>query len=271
MAVCKLSLGLLIGVVLTPRAESASPEVRTQARVILGSAMALLQEGALEQARDRSREALATDPTFANAAELLAWCSIRLGEDRAAVDALGRALELKPDDVELSLQLAKIHRQLRQWDRCEELLNQVEATRGEIPRLLRERAELQRERGKVERAMEALVRAKELDPQEQSGRRRLVELYQESGQIPEAIQEIQELLELSPAHRQSLDVHLAHLQLSSGQLREAAIALEKRVEEDPENQALRSILVQLYGGPMPDRERHLFHRSRLEDRSSPRR
>jgi len=78
--------------------ESDEPEVRKRARIRLELAANYFQQGQTNVALDELKQALVTDPTYADAYNLRALVYMRMNDNALAEDSFRRAMALNPRD-----------------------------------------------------------------------------------------------------------------------------------------------------------------------------
>lgn len=148
-------------------AESPSGEtdIRRRARIRLELAANYLQMGQTEVALDEVRQALATDPSYADAYHLRGLVYMNLGDLNLAEDSLKRAQGMKPADPDIMHNYGWLQCQRQQYEQANQLFERALATPTYTARaktLMSQGLCLQRA-GRVADAEQTLLRAYELD------------------------------------------------------------------------------------------------------------
>ena len=188
-----------------------------QARLVLGAAIKSYHANDLAGAVQACKEALRLDPSFASAAELMAWCAWDRGDPRDAAESLRVAVQLKPDDVGLVLWLVRIHAGQKEWREASEILQAAKARLGGNPSLLREEAGVLVAMGRLEEAKAVLAGLQHENGESDDLRLLLAEVYEKSGEFEAAANEVRALL--NEDHDTSLVLRLAHLFAAHGSRR----------------------------------------------------
>lgn len=163
--------------------------------------------GRLYAARDRLEDAvrafdraIAADPAMRKAHVARAEALLRLGRKEQAAEAYERALELKPGDAELRIELAGLYRELDQLELAERHLEQVVVDRPRLASGWNTLGIVRAQQGRDEQALRCYDRAIELDDEGAAAwynRALALERLERIEEMPAALREV---LERAPDH-----------------------------------------------------------------------
>lgn len=179
------------------------PETRATAAAVdpsaaLDAAERALADGNLAQAQKLVREALAIDPERAQALFLSGRLEHLAGRTESATKLLERAAKLDPAHVGTRLQLAKLHRRVRDFDRCLDELSLVLYHEPDNADAYFEMAIVHRLRGDVDGAIDFLKQALERDPEHARALNELGWLYCGRERFKEALEVLERAIEVDP-------------------------------------------------------------------------
>jgi len=144
---------------------AAGTDARKRAHIRLELAASYLQSGRTDVALEEARQALATDPTYADAWHLRGLVYLAMKEwDRARSD-LDRARELKPDDPDILHNLGWLRCEQKDYDAADALFKQALAVPGYAGRVKTQAAQgvCYERAGHLKLAQETLLHAYEFD------------------------------------------------------------------------------------------------------------
>jgi type IV pilus assembly protein PilF len=175
MAIAAALLGLLGGCATAPADTSSAaanivtpsdePENRRRARLRLELAVGYFEQGKTEIALDELKQAIAADPTFADAHNLRGLIFMRLSDTRQAEESFRRAASLNPRDANIHHNYGWLQCQLGRYDESfrsfeQALANPLYADRAKTQMAL---GLCQARAGRNAEAERSLARAYELD------------------------------------------------------------------------------------------------------------
>ncbi|MFW6050499.1 MAG: tetratricopeptide repeat protein [Myxococcota bacterium] len=177
-----------------------------------------------------------------------------LGQVAAAISSLNRVLRTAPDDLETVRRLAELYERDGQWNEAINLRHRILQLAPDSDVLLENHlrlAALYEERaGETERALVSLQAVLALDPRNTLALRRLAELHERQGRLPqarEATQRLVEAVEEGPDRAGALTL-LARIELASGRQDAARAALCEAVTlEGPGGEAALEYRTQAEG------------------------
>ena len=221
-----------------------SPPTDSEAiNTILEAGHALQQQGDLEQALRRYREALVKDEEYPPTHVALAGLYLQLGREEDAVRELERAAELAPDAGFVLRQLGQLYLKRDDYEAGVAALERASQAdpQDQDTRHWLGAAYLYRSYADAERAVEELELAVELDPEDAATRYRLAIAYvRRDGESDEqrAVNALEKAIELDPSQSEAY-YYLGQLYLGLGQ-REAGISAWRhyvKVSQDQETVA----------------------------------
>jgi type IV pilus assembly protein PilF len=144
---------------------SDEPEARRRARVRLELAVGYFEQGQTTVALDELKQALASDPTFAEAFNLRGLIYMRLNDTRLAEDSFRRALALNSRDPDTQHNYGWLLCQQARYNESLQAFAQVltNATYGGRAKTLMAQGLCQARAGQLAEAERSLARAYELD------------------------------------------------------------------------------------------------------------
>lgn len=144
---------------------SDEPEARKRARTRLELAVGYFDQGQTTIALDELKQAINTDPSYADAYNLRGLIYMRLNDPGLAQDSFRRALELNPRDPNTQHNFAWLHCQQARYAEAEELFGQVLASPiyGDRAKTLMTLGLCQARAGHKSEAERSLARSYELD------------------------------------------------------------------------------------------------------------
>lgn len=145
---------------------SDETDARRRARSHLELASGYFEQGRTEVALDEDKQALAIDPSFAEAYDLRGLILMNLNENRNAEEAFRRALSLNPRDGNPNHNLGWLLCQEKRYDEAQRAFDAAMANPIYVGRAktLLAQGVCQARAGKVPEAEQSLSRAYELDP-----------------------------------------------------------------------------------------------------------
>lgn len=144
-----------------------SPELKGAA--LKNAAAIYLRRDQLADAESALAEAVKVDANSAESWFLLGRTRDRLGKADQAIEALRRAQQLDPGNVDLQSQLADFHLARKEWLEALSLLVPATQARPESPQLWIQHGRAQRGLGNVAAATESFRKAINLDPGDRNG------------------------------------------------------------------------------------------------------
>lgn len=187
-----------------------------------------------EAGAEACRQALALDGSYALAAGGLAHCLKALGRYADAAEALERALELKPGDINLLEALLFCHLFLdRKDDELQVTLQAMEQHPDHIP-FLRHRYNQLEKQERYEEALALAERARELTPESFAPHVALGHAYEHLGRKEKALDSFSEALRLAPGDTSALHP-LVQLMGETGREAEIPKLLKAQVTEGLNN------------------------------------
>lgn len=144
---------------------SAETDARRRARIRLELAANYLQMGQTSVALDEVRQAIATDPTYADAYHLRGLTYMSMGDLALADDSLKRAQGMKPADADIMHNYGWLHCQRQQYEQANQLFERALAvpTYGARSKTLLSQGLCHERAGRAADAEQALQRAYEID------------------------------------------------------------------------------------------------------------
>jgi len=243
------------------------PELTTdqlEARSLAGRALEAFQKPDYPKAAELAQAARQLDPRYALSVKILGWCAVTAGEDKKAADLLTDALNLDPADAELQYLLARTHVRIKEWGAAKDLLADLIKKHGPTPLWLTEVANACIGEEDWVGAETALLQAEKLDPSNREIANDLIDVYEQSDQPEKAIALLRGLIKEFQGEA-PLRYREAHLLINQQKFEEGASVLEDAARVFPEESMSHEMLVQLYTGPMPDKDRREFHQNWLKE------
>lgn len=178
------SFGILADV--ATESDESPPRRRARLRVELGAAY--LQEGQPQVALDEVKQAIAIDPSYADAFNLRGLAYLRLNNSALAEDSFERAVSLNPRDANAAHNLGLLRCQQVRFDEATRYFAQASADPdyASLPRNWIAQALCQASAGKLLLAQASLERALSLDATDATARYHLARLMFERGDAPAA-------------------------------------------------------------------------------------
>lgn len=141
------------------------PDVRRRARIRLELAANYMQMGQTEVALDEVRQAIATDPSYADAYHLRGLVYMSLGELSLAEDSLKRAQGMKPSDADIMHNYGWLLCQRQQYEQANQLFERALAVPSYASRskTLMSQGLCHQRAGRVADAQQTLLKAYEID------------------------------------------------------------------------------------------------------------
>jgi len=145
--------------------KGAGTDARKRAHIRLELAASYLQSGRTDVALDEARQAVAADPTYAEAWHLRGLVYLAQREWARAQSDLDRAHELKPNDPDILHNLGWLRCEQKDYDAADALFKQALATPGYTERVKTQAAQgvCYERAGHLKLAHEALLHAYEFD------------------------------------------------------------------------------------------------------------
>lgn len=140
-------------------------EARRRARIRLELAASYLQRGQPRVALEEVRQALAADPTYADAYHLRGLAYMALDEQALAEQSLRRAQSMKPADADILHNLGWLQCQRGQYPEADQLFDSALAKPGYAARAktLMSQGLCQQKAGRAQEAEQTLLRSYEMD------------------------------------------------------------------------------------------------------------
>ncbi|MBS0390255.1 MAG: type IV pilus biogenesis/stability protein PilW [Proteobacteria bacterium] len=149
-----------------PVAGAAESDVRRRARIRLELAANYMQMGQSTVALEEVRQALATDPSYADAFHLRGLVYMGMGDLALAEDSFKRAQAMKPADPDIMHNFGWLLCQRQQYEQADQLFQRALATPAYAARgkTLMSQGLCYQRAGRAAEAEQALLRAYELEP-----------------------------------------------------------------------------------------------------------
>lgn len=149
----------------TAASGAANTDARKRAHIRLELAASYLQSGRTNVALDEARQALAADPTYADAYHLRGLVYMAMQEWTRAQADLDRARELKPNDPDILHNLGWLRCEQKDYDAADALFKQALATPGYAERVKTQAAQgvCYERAGHLKLAHDTLLHAYEFD------------------------------------------------------------------------------------------------------------
>lgn len=162
------------------------------------------------------------------------------GNPTAAVESYAKALEERPDDLDLLLRMGGAKVSAGQLDEAEEVLGRVMAERRNSPEGEFFLGRIELERGDTQQAITRLGRAVELDSSSGEFRMWLASAYLRANNLARAIEEVRQAIEL--------DQNLARAYLVRGQVHLRSGAVSEAKDDFERTLQLRPSLIEARAG-----------------------
>lgn len=149
-----------------PVAGAAESDVRRRARIRLELAANYMQMGQSTVALEEVRQALATDPSYADAFHLRGLVYMGMGDLALAEDSFKRAQAMKPADPDIMHNFGWLLCQRQQYEQADQLFQRALTTPAYAARgkTLMSQGLCYQRAGRAAEAEQALLRAYELEP-----------------------------------------------------------------------------------------------------------
>jgi len=233
----------------TPQAEAgkgATPVTASEEiNAILKEGQALQEQGKLDDALARYRQALGTDEDYAPTHLALASVYLQLGRDEDALKELQRAAELAPDNSFVQAQLGRLY--LKREDTAVavaalEKAKELDPEDAQI-RYWLGAAYYFRSYADSRAAVTELEKAAELDPKDAETHARLAMAYvrrEDPEDRDRALESLEKALELDPTQTEPY-YYLGQLQLQAGRQKEAIAAWREYVARGQDEEAVERV------------------------------
>ncbi|ETX13226.1 hypothetical protein OCH239_12675 [Roseivivax halodurans JCM 10272] len=210
--------------------------------------------GGRQDAVERARTLLETDPDLTSARQLVIFGSIEAGEFDAALDAINTALEAEPDDLTLNTLKLQVLNTLERPDEVEALLQDMYARFPENEEIRQNLIAwyLQREDlGAVETLLREIAGPRDAEGAVED-HITLVRFLAQAEGVEAARAELSELIEASEGNTEAVDRYVlldAGFAFDSGEQTEAVDRLQARLDDDAETPVtndIRTTLAQMH-------------------------
>ncbi|HQQ69251.1 MAG TPA: type IV pilus biogenesis/stability protein PilW [Alicycliphilus sp.] len=140
-------------------------DLRRRARIRLELAANYLQMGQTEVALEEVRQAIATDPSYADAYHLRGLVYMAMGDLQGAEDSLRRAQSMRPNDPDIMHNYGWLQCQRQQYEQANQLFERALAvpTYAARSKTLMSQGLCYQRAGHVDQAEKTLLRAYEID------------------------------------------------------------------------------------------------------------
>lgn len=167
-------------------------------RALTNLGVALLDDGEVEAALERQREAVEARPSYAEAHHNLANALIVRGDPAAALESYRRALELEPDSIESNVGAGEALVQLGRGDEAATCFERALAQRADLYGAHRRMAGIRAGQGRIDKALKHLQAALALDGSDPVLWTALGSLYAEQGRFDLARLQFESALRAQP-------------------------------------------------------------------------
>ena len=192
-------------------------------------AHAYLRDGLYEQALAETRRAIRQDGPDDRLLLIAALARLGLDEVNAALELIGQAIALAPDNDDLYSALRDICEKEERFAQTEELLAQLRADHGQSASLWATEGWLYARQERLDAAIEALRQAIQLDEHHLFAHIELSRLLMTEGHLAEAEIALTEAVRIQPDDRQ-LALTLGDCQLQQGRAERAARTFEQALK-----------------------------------------
>ena len=192
-------------------------------------AHAYLRDGLYEQALAETRRAIRQDGPDDRLLLIAALARLGLDEVNAALELIGQAIALAPDNADLYSALRDICEKEEHFAQTEELLAQLRADHGQSASLWATEGWLYARQERLDAAIEALRQAIQLDEHHLFAHIELSRLLMTEGHLAEAEIALTEAVRIQPDDRQ-LALTLGDCQLQQGRAERAARTFEQALK-----------------------------------------
>jgi tetratricopeptide (TPR) repeat protein len=235
-----------------------------EARSVAAKALEQFESQKYPKAAELAQAARQLDAAYPLPVKILGWCAVSTGDDAKAAELLTEALNMDLGDAELQFLLARTHLRLKEFGAAKDLLADLVKKHGATPTWLLETANACIGLEDWAAAEAALLQAEKLDGADREIDDTLVDLYERSEQPEKAIEVLRRLIKDHPLEG-PLRYRHAHLLTNQQKFEEAASVLEEAARVLPQEAMPHEMLVRLYDGPLPDRQRADFHKNWLKE------
>jgi tetratricopeptide (TPR) repeat protein len=224
------------------KAVQLNPKHR-QAQIKMAELLALGDEKNVEDAKALANGVLAISPNNADALNAIAIAEWRLGKQRDAEIDFMRALSQAPENLQASLNLAKVKFYQKDVAGAEEVIKKAIAASPKSAAPVLGLGQLYLAAGKLEAAEQQFRRAIQLDPKNDISLLSLASLYVGTNRTDVAERVYRQLSALPD--RKYRPLHAMFL-FQSGKRDQAIAEFEKLAKDDPTDRSVRAQLVEAY-------------------------
>jgi tetratricopeptide (TPR) repeat protein len=214
----------------------------SESRALLANLYSIMER--LEEAVDIYQAILVDDPQNFNVRLLLGGLYARMHEYEKARQVLEKLVELNPDSYAGFYYLAKLYQEMRLFDKATEAFDKALALNW-APTLAYEVAELYEQEKRYPEAIAIYRRLIAADPSDEKARSFLTNLYFRQGEVDKALQEMEDLREVS-ANPARVELAISRILLDADRRTEAIARLNAILKQDPQSDGAKALLILAY-------------------------
>ena len=201
---------------------------------VLARALSDLQAGRSAAAQTACEELLAREPGNPDALHLLGWLALQTGQRQRAVELIGRAAELRPENAGFFADLAVAQAGLGRDTEAIGSYRRVLMLQPEHALALGGLGSLYRKRGQLDDALDCFQRAVAVEPEVVTLHRNLGGLLRELSRTDEAAACLRRALEIEPEDPDLLK-DLGRLEADLGRWSEALVCYRRVIDANPDD------------------------------------
>ncbi|MCC2616307.1 sulfotransferase [Aestuariibacter halophilus] len=210
----------------------------------LQQSMNWLNQGQPQPALDILLPLVESNPTNPRVLELVGHCYMQQGQKDKALQTFSKALELDPQNANLVASIGGIYFETNRLIEAEQCFQQALKRDPKMYRAWHFLSLTQVKLGKTSEAQQSRIHGEQTDPNRQIITQ--AEALRESGQINQAMNLCQQILQRAPGHPDAL-LFIARQLLSDGRLEQAGGALQQALKFAPNHPDLWAMMSQISG------------------------
>ena len=214
----------------------------SEARALLANLYSIMER--YQEAAEIYEAILIDDPQNFNVRLLLGGLYARIHDYDKARQVLEKLAEINPDSYAGYYYLAKLYQEMRLYDKAAEAFGKA-LTLNWSPMLAYEVAELQEQVKRYPEAVAIYQRIIAEDPSDERARSFLANVYFRQGEVDKALQEMENLREIS-ADPVKVELAICRILLDAGRRLEAVTRLNAILKKDPKADGARALLILAY-------------------------